>query len=85
MRLDVYLKTSRLVKRRTVAKEACDNGRIFLNGRPGKAGSEVRTGDTIALDYGTRVLTVEVLAVPDGPVPKNAAAALYRVVSDVPR
>lgn len=82
MRLDVFLKASRLVKRRTVAKEACDNGRITLNGRPGKAGSEVKPGDTIALDYETRVLTVAVLEVPGGPVSKAAAATLYRVTTD---
>ncbi len=80
MRLDIFLKTSRLVKRRTVAKEACDNGRISLNGKPGKAGAEVKAGDTIALDYGSHVLRVQVLAVPDGPVPKSAAAALYKVL-----
>ncbi len=82
MRLDLYLKASRLVKRRTVAKEACDNGRININGKPGKAGGEVKPGDRIALDYGSRVLTVEVLAVPTGPVPKAGAAALYRVLGD---
>lgn len=82
MRLDVFLKASRLVKRRTVAKEACDNGRISLGGKPGKAGSDVRVGDRIALDYGLRVLTVEVLRVPDGPVSKAAAITLYRIVSD---
>lgn len=82
MRLDVFLKASRLVKRRTVAKEACDNGRVSLNGRPAKAGSEVRPGDTISLDYGSRLLTVAVLAVPTGPVSKAMAASLYQVVSE---
>lgn len=82
MRLDLYLKASRLVKRRTVAKEACDNGRISVNGRPGKAGAEVKAGDRIELDYGPRVLSVEIRAVPSGPVPKAAAADLYRVVDD---
>lgn len=82
MRLDLFLKVSRLVKRRTVAKEACDNGRISLNGRPGKAGAEVKVGDRISLDYGPRVLAVEVLAVPTGPVAKAGATALYQVISD---
>jgi ribosomal 50S subunit-recycling heat shock protein len=82
LRLDVFLKASRLVKRRTVAKEACDNGRISLGGKPGKAGGDVRVGDRISLDYGPRVLTVEVLLVPDGPVSKAAATTLYRIVSD---
>ncbi len=83
MRLDLFLKASRLVKRRTVAKEACDNGRIIHNGRPGKAGAEVKPGDHITLDYGPRQLTVEVLEVPSGPVPKAGAASLYRTVEDV--
>ncbi len=83
MRLDLFLKISRLVKRRTVAKEACENGRISLNGKPGKAGTEVKAGDRISLDYGPRVLTVEVLVVPAGPVATAAAAALYEVISDV--
>jgi len=82
MRLDMFLKVSRLVKRRPVAKEACDNGRISLNGKPGKAGSLVKLGDIISLDYGPRVVTAEILDIPPGPVPKSAAAALYRVVSD---
>lgn len=85
MRLDVYLKASRLVKRRTVAKEACDNGRILLNGRPAKAGSQVKAGDTIRLDYGSRLLTVRVVEVPDGPVPKGMAPSLYEVLADVRR
>jgi len=85
VRLDVYLKASRLVKRRTVAKEACDNGRILLNGRPAKAGSQVKNGDTISLDYGSRLLTVKVLEVPEGPVPKGRASSLYRVLADVRR
>ncbi|MCL6581651.1 MAG: RNA-binding S4 domain-containing protein [Firmicutes bacterium] len=82
MRLDLFLKVSRLVKRRTVAKEACDNGKVEVNGRPGKASSEVKPGDVITLDYGPRLLTVEVLAVPEGLPPKTAAQELYRVVSD---
>lgn len=82
MRLDMFLKVSRLVKRRPVAKEACDNGRIGLNGKPGKPGSLVKPGDIISLDYGPRVVTAVILEIPPGPVPKSAAAALYRVVSD---
>jgi ribosomal 50S subunit-recycling heat shock protein len=85
LRLDVFLKTSRLVKRRTVAKEACDYGRVRLNDRPAKAGAEVRPGDTITLDYGYRLLTVTVVEVPSGPVRRNDASSLYRVVSDVHR
>jgi len=82
VRLDLFLKVSRLVKRRTVAKEACDNDRVKVNGRPGKASSGVKPGDVITLDYGPRLLTVEVLTVPEGLPSKTAPQALYRVVSD---
>jgi len=85
VRLDLFLKTSRLVKRRTVAKEACDGGRIRLNGRPAKPGAQVRVGDTITLDYGWRVLTVKVARVPPGPVAKAAAPGLYEVTGEVRR
>jgi len=82
LRLDLFLRVSRLVKRRTVAKEACVNGRILLNSRPAKPAAEVKPGDTITLDYGPRLLTVEVLAVPTGPLSKAAAADLYRILED---
>ena len=63
MRLDKYLKVSRLIKRRTVANEACDNARISVNGRPAKASYDVKVGDKISIEFGARTLTVEVLAV----------------------
>ena len=63
MRLDKYLKVSRLIKRRTVANEACDNGRISVNGRVVKASYDVKTGDKIEISMGTRTVTVEVLQV----------------------
>ena len=81
MRLDKYLKVSRLIKRRTVANEACDNARISVNGRPAKASYDVKVGDRIAIAFGSRVLTVEVLAVAEA-VRKDDAAAMYREVSD---
>ena len=62
MRLDKYLKVSRLIKRRTVANEACDNGRISVNGRVVKASYDVKVGDKIEIALGTRTLAVEVLA-----------------------
>ena len=77
MRLDKYLKVSRLIKRRTVANEACDLGRITVNGRVARASYEVKVGDQIALHFGERTLTVEVLSVTDN-VGKADAAALYR-------
>ena len=79
MRLDKYLKVSRLVKRRTVANEACDHGLVDVNGRPARASYEVKPGDNITLRVGARTLTVEVLAVQES-VRKEDAAAMYREV-----
>ena len=79
MRLDKYLKVSRLIKRRTVANEACDNGRISVNGRVVKASYDVKTGDRIEISMGTRTVAVEVLQVADN-VRKDDAAAMYREV-----
>ena len=63
MRLDKYLKVSRLIKRRTVANEACDAGRVMINGKTAKAGAEVKAGDVIEIGFGTRNVKVEVLDV----------------------
>lgn len=62
MRLDKYLKVSRLIKRRTVANEACDAGRIFVNGKAAKASQNVKIGDTIEIQFGNRNTKVEVLS-----------------------
>ncbi len=77
MRLDKYLKISRLIKRRTVANEACDNGRVTLNGRVARASAEVRPGDIIGISFGNRETKVEVLAVQET-VRKEAAADMFR-------
>ena len=79
MRLDKYLKVSRLIKRRTVANEACDNGRISVNGRVVKASYEVKVGDKIEIAMGTRTVAVEVIQVADN-VRKDDAAAMYKEV-----
>ena len=79
MRLDKYLKVSRLIKRRTVANEACDNGLVQVNGRPARASYDVKVGDQITLRFGVRTLTVEVLSVQET-VRQADAAALYREV-----
>ncbi|MCD7858933.1 MAG: RNA-binding S4 domain-containing protein [Firmicutes bacterium] len=79
MRIDKFLKVSRLIKRRTVANEACDNGRITVNGRVVKASYEVKVGDRLEISLGARTLAVEVLDVADN-VRKDAAAAMYREV-----
>ena len=79
MRLDKYLKVSRLIKRRTVANEACDNGRISVNGRVVKARYEVKVGDKLEITMGPRTVTVEVLQVAET-VRKDDAAAMYKEV-----
>ncbi len=79
MRLDKFLKVSRLIKRRTVANEACDNGRISVNGRVVKASYEVKVGDKIEISMGTRTVAVEVLEVADN-VRKDDAAGMYKEV-----
>ena len=79
MRLDKYLKVSRLVKRRTVANEACDNDRVSVNGHPAKASYDVKVGDRISIQFGSRTLEVEVLAVAEA-VRKDDAGALYREI-----
>lgn len=77
MRLDKFLKVSRLIKRRTVANEACDKERVSVNGRVARASYEVKVGDQITLDFGPRRLTVEVLAVAEA-VGKADAPLMYR-------
>ena len=79
MRLDKYLKVSRLIKRRTVANEACDNERVSVNGRPARASYEVKEGDIIAIRFGERTLTVEVLSVLEN-AGKADASAMYREI-----
>jgi ribosomal 50S subunit-recycling heat shock protein len=77
MRLDKYLKVSRLIKRRTVANEACDNERVSVNGKPARASYEVKAGDRIEIRFGARTTSVEVLQVAEHAA-KDAAALLYR-------
>ena len=79
MRLDKYLKVSRLIKRRTVANEACDNARISVNGRPAKASYDVKVGDKIEISMGGRTVAVEVLQVAEI-VRKDDAAAMYKEI-----
>ena len=79
MRLDKGLKVSRLIKRRTVANEACDNARVTANGRAVKASYDVKVGDVLELRFGERTVKVEVLVVADN-VGKNDASAMYQEV-----
>ena len=77
MRLDKYLKVSRLIKRRTVANEACDAGRVLVNDRPAKASVNVKAGDIIEIQFGTSSVKVEVLDVQETGR-KDDAKELYR-------
>ena len=79
MRLDKYLKVSRLIKRRTVANEACDNGLVTVNDKPARASYEVKEGDKISLRVGAQTITVEVVSVQET-VRQSEAAAMYRQV-----
>lgn len=79
MRLDKFLKVSRLIKRRTVANEACDNGRVSVNGRVVKASYEVKVGDRLEITMGPRTIAVEVVQVAET-VRKDDASAMYKEV-----
>ena len=77
MRLDKFLKVSRLIKRRTVANEACDAGRVLVNDRPAKASAQVKAGDVLVIQFGSKSVRVEVLNVQET-VKKEEAQELYR-------
>lgn len=79
MRLDKYLKVSRLIKRRTVANEACDHGRISINGRVAKASQTVKPGDLIEIGFGQRTVKIEVIEINEH-AGKQDAASMYREV-----
>ncbi len=79
MRLDKYLKVSRIIKRRTVANEACDAGRVSVNGKPSRASYDVKIGDIIEINFGNRVVKAEVLNVCET-VKKEQAGDMYKIV-----
>ena len=79
MRLDKFLKVSRIIKRRTVANEACDGGRVMINGRTAKASADVKVGDVLEIAFGSNTLKAEVLKVSET-VRKDDAAEMYRVI-----
>lgn len=81
MRIDKYLKVSRIIKRRTLAKEVCDGDRVTINGKRAKAGTEVKPGDAVAIDFGRRQLTVRILEVREQ-VRAAEARELYEVVAE---
>ena len=79
MRLDKFLKVSRVIKRRTVANEACDNAHVSVNGRPAKASYDVKVGDVLEITFGQRTLKIRVVCVQEH-VTKSGATELYEVV-----
>lgn len=81
MRIDKYLKNARIIKRRTVAKEACDGGRVTINGKTAKAGDEVTVGDIVAVQFGNRSQKLRVLDIKDN-VQKKGAEDLYEILLD---
>jgi ribosomal 50S subunit-recycling heat shock protein len=81
VRLDLFLKVSRLVKRRSLAKGACEGGRIKVDGRTAKASHQVRPGERIKISSPTMVVEVEIIEVPHGNVSRSRARELYRVLS----
>lgn len=80
MRLDKFLKVSRIIKRRTLANEACDTGHVMLNGKEAKAGADVRVGDILSVRWGDRLTQYEVVTLNEH-VLKEDAAGMYRVIS----
>lgn len=79
MRLDKYLKVSRIIKRRTVANEACDAGRVLVNGKAARASYDIKIGDIIEISFGTRLFKAEVEAVQET-VRKDDAALMYKII-----
>ena len=80
MRLDKFLKVSRLIKRRTVANEVSDTGRVFVNGNSAKPSKQLKIGDEIKIEYANRILKVKILKIPEGNVSVQEAPALYEIV-----
>ena len=82
MRLDKFLKVSRIIKRRSVAKAVCDGGRVLVNDHPAKAGKELHEGDILRINLNSRTLTCQVLSIPTGNVRAADASSLYEVISE---
>lgn len=79
MRLDKFLKVSRLIKRRTIAKEACDKGMVYINGKQAKAADIVKVGDSIEINFGTKTIKAEVLDVKEHAL-KDEAQEMYKLL-----
>ncbi len=82
MRLDKFLKVSRLVKRRTVANSISDLGRVFVNGNIAKPAKQLKIGDIISIEYANKTITAKVLEIPTGNVPVQLASTLYEIIEE---
>lgn len=82
MRLDKFLKVSRLIKRRTVANTVSEMGRVFVNGNPAKPAKQLKVGDVIEIEYSNRTEKVEVLIIPIGNISVQEASSLYRIIEE---
>ncbi len=81
MRIDKYLKNARLIKRRTIAKEACDQGRILVDGKTAKPGTEVKVGDEVSIKFGEKAMVIRITALTEH-VTKDDAKLMYEVLSE---
>ena len=82
MRLDKFLKVSRLVKRRTVANSISDLGRVFVNGNIAKPAKQLKVGDVISIEYANKTITAKVKEIPTGNVPVQLASTLYEIIEE---
>jgi len=82
MRLDKFLKVSRIIKRRSVANEVCDMARVFVNNNPAKPAKQLKEGDIIMIEYKTRILKARILKSPTGNVSINDASTLYEIIEE---
>ncbi len=83
MRLDKFLKVSRLVKRRTVANNISELGRVFVNGNIAKPAKQLKIGDIISIEYANKTINAKVLIIPEGNVPVQMATTLYEIIEDI--
>lgn len=83
MRLDLFLKHTGLIKRRTIAKEMCDGGKVSRNGKKAQAADEVRIGDTLAISHGANRTEVKILDVPRGQIPKEKRENYFQITAQI--
>lgn len=82
MRLDKFLKNSRIIKRRSIAKAVCDENRVLVNNQPAKAGKELKEGDILNINLGSRILTCQILSIPTSNVRAAESSSIYKMISE---